>query len=136
MQVFRAAVKGMQSQVAVKLISYDGSSDMRRRALRELSHLRDCRHAHIVRCYGAALWDSDIAIVTEFLPRGTLYTALASRRLKWGPRWVTAAVVCIGSRLARTSHVAGAWQSAGHCTDRVLAVRFGRSLHVGQACQV
>ena len=82
----------MASSVAVKLISWEGSGDgrgdMRRRALRELRHLRDCKHTHIVRCYGASLWEGALAIVTELLPRGTLHAALANRSLTWGPRWV------------------------------------------------
>ena len=88
LQVFRAALQGMTSHVALKVISCDGESDMRRRALRELSHLRDFRHSNILRCYGACLWENDIAIAMELMPRGTLYAALASRHVTWGTRFV------------------------------------------------
>ena len=89
MQVYKAMLKGATEPVALKLISWDGlemSADVRRRAMRELSHLRDCNHPHIVQCHGACVWDGQIAIVTELLHYGNLHSALANRSLQWSRR--------------------------------------------------
>ena len=88
----------MSEPVALKIISWDKSetsADVRRRALRELSHLRDCWHSNIVRCYGACLWEEQIGIAFELLPRGTLHAALSSRSLQWGSRYLPGAVQVI-----------------------------------------
>lgn len=88
-QVYKAQLKGLTEPIALKLISWEGSetsADVRRRALRELSHLKDCCHELIVRCYGACLWEESLAIATELMHRGTLHAALATRSLTWGAR--------------------------------------------------
>ena len=73
---------------AVKILGSRGAKPdpgVPARAIRELELLRDCRNPSIVQFLGASILNGNIAIITELMPMGDLYTALAENVITWGP---------------------------------------------------
>ncbi|KAK9800808.1 hypothetical protein WJX73_008831 [Symbiochloris irregularis] len=75
-EVYKALIRGVQP-VALKLFTEkDAGDQVTAIQLRELQMLKDCHSAYVVQFLGALLFDGHIAIVTELMAGGDLFTAM------------------------------------------------------------
>jgi serine/threonine protein kinase len=102
--VYRGLWRGIE--VAVKKLSpmLLSNTEIFERFLHEVSLMSQLRHPNVLLFLGACLQPPDIALLTEYMPKGTLYNVLRKEKLEWHRKLAIAVETAKGLQYLHNHH--------------------------------